>query len=171
MFHALTSDSKSQNDLRRNQLLAERDRELSPHSVAIPEHTLPRAADRGMAPASPLRGGQPPLARLHGTYGNQAVLRMLSHSAPSIQTRLTVNKPGDPFEQEADRVADQVMRMPAPATVQRKCSSCAKEENLQRKCAECEEEEKKTELHRKETIAGPQFAPPSVHDVLNSPGQ
>ncbi|MGB1253069.1 MAG: DUF4157 domain-containing protein, partial [Candidatus Promineifilaceae bacterium] len=35
-------------------------------------------------------------------------------SAPVIQTKLTVNEVNDPFEQEADRVADQVMRMPAP---------------------------------------------------------
>ncbi|MGB1251308.1 MAG: eCIS core domain-containing protein [Candidatus Promineifilaceae bacterium] len=35
-------------------------------------------------------------------------------SAPVIQAKLTVNEVNDPFEQEADRVADQVMRMPAP---------------------------------------------------------
>jgi hypothetical protein len=29
-----------------------------------------------------------------------------------IQTKLKINKPGDPYEQEADRVAEQVMRMP-----------------------------------------------------------
>jgi len=34
--------------------------------------------------------------------------------APVVQPRLTVNKPGDSFEQEADAVADQVMRMPDP---------------------------------------------------------
>jgi hypothetical protein len=32
-----------------------------------------------------------------------------------IQANLTVNKPGDRHEQEADRVADRVLRMPAPA--------------------------------------------------------
>ena len=31
-----------------------------------------------------------------------------------IQTKLTVNQPGDKYEQEADRVADRVMRMPEP---------------------------------------------------------
>src|SRR5258706_10363014 len=30
----------------------------------------------------------------------------------TLQTKLTVNKPGDRYEQEADRVAEQVMRMP-----------------------------------------------------------
>jgi len=32
--------------------------------------------------------------------------------APGIQPKLSISEPGDPYEQEADRVADQVMRMP-----------------------------------------------------------
>ena len=36
-------------------------------------------------------------------------------AGPAIQTKLTVNKAGDKFEQEADRMADKVMRAPAPA--------------------------------------------------------
>ena len=32
-----------------------------------------------------------------------------------LQAKLTVNQPGDIYEQEADRVAAQVMRMPDPA--------------------------------------------------------
>jgi hypothetical protein len=56
-----------------------------------------------------------------------------------LQAKLTVSNPDDLLEQEADRVADQVMRMPDPqqpplfstaVTVQRKCHSC--EEELQR---------------------------------------
>jgi len=31
----------------------------------------------------------------------------------SIQAKLTINTPGDKHEQEADRVAEQIMRMPA----------------------------------------------------------
>lgn len=33
---------------------------------------------------------------------------------PFFQAKLTVNTPGDPYEQEADRVADQVMHIPDP---------------------------------------------------------
>ena len=86
----------------------------------------------------PLRAGNGrndthPMGRLHRSIGNQAVLRTLSRTTPAIQTKLTVNQPGDQYEEEADRVADHVMRMPNaqalslnPATphVQRKCS-CA----------------------------------------------
>ena len=41
-----------------------------------------------------------------------------------LQAKLPVSQPGDPYEQEADRVADQVMRLPTPA-VQRPCAGCA----------------------------------------------
>jgi hypothetical protein len=57
----------------------------------------------------------------------------------NIQAKLTVGQPNDKYEQEADRVADQVMRTPEDArpgwrmsandTVQRSCSSCMAEEN------------------------------------------
>jgi hypothetical protein len=51
-----------------------------------------------------------------------------------IQPKLSISTPTDRYEQEADRVADQVMRMPASA-VQRKCTSCEgeEEEKIQRK--------------------------------------
>ena len=49
-----------------------------------------------------------------------------------IQPKLTIGQPNDKYEQEADRVADQVMRMPqSDQPVQRKCEKC--EEELQMK--------------------------------------
>jgi len=38
--------------------------------------------------------------------------RLQTSIPPNIQTKLTVNQPGDVHEQEADRVAEQVLRMP-----------------------------------------------------------
>jgi hypothetical protein len=72
--------------------------------------------------------------------------------APLVQRKLQVNEPGDTYEQEADAMADTVMRMiddnrqqstPKPVTglIGR---------SVQRKCATCEEEEKKNKLMRKE---------------------
>ncbi|MEM9006460.1 MAG: hypothetical protein AAGE59_23415, partial [Cyanobacteria bacterium P01_F01_bin.86] len=64
---------------------------------------------------------------------------------PTIQTKLTVGQPNDKYEQEADRVAEQIMRMPATATIgnagtqfrhptiQRMCTNCEEEETLQTK--------------------------------------
>src|SRR5690606_17771889 len=53
-----------------------------------------------------------------------------------FQPKLTVNQPNDRYEQEADAMADRVMRTKAPSNV------------VQRKCQHCEEEEKR--IHRKE---------------------
>lgn len=52
---------------------------------------------------------------------------------PVVQTRLAVGATDDPYEKEADSMADKVMRMPAQNFVQRKCADCEEEEKLQRK--------------------------------------
>jgi hypothetical protein len=109
------------------------------------------------------------ILRLQRTIGNQAVLRLLQSNteernavlagtalprfghnfaripvtpskAGSLQTKLAINEPEDEYEQEADRVAAQVMRMPEPQ-MQRACPcgggcpKCQEEEMLQRKTA------------------------------------
>lgn len=56
-----------------------------------------------------------------------------THAVPFFQPKLTINQPNDIYEQEADAMADKVMRMTEPA--------------LQKKCAACEQEdEKKVQL-------------------------
>ncbi len=57
-----------------------------------------------------------PYFNQQSAWGNQAMQRLLG--AGAIQAKLTVNQPSDKHEQEADRVADAVMRMP-PSDVQR----------------------------------------------------
>lgn len=57
-----------------------------------------------------------------------------------IQAKLTVGHPDDRFEKEADRVADQVMRMPDPALT-RPDATPIRPLAIQRRCKECEEEE------------------------------
>ena len=49
---------------------------------------------------------------LQRTAGNQAVSRLMRSGA--LQVKLSIVQPGDKYEQEADRVADAVMRMPEP---------------------------------------------------------
>ena len=51
-----------------------------------------------------------PVLKLQQQIGNQAVQRLLQPR--HIQAKLTIGQPNDKYEQEADRVADQVMRMP-----------------------------------------------------------
>ena len=116
---------------------------------------------------------------LQRTTGNQAVQRMLqthteelnagltgaesprfgqdfsripiyANGPRSIQTKLTVNTPGDIYEQEADRISEQVMRMEAPDIVRTvppailRLGNGFQEElaakHLQRLCTECEGE-------------------------------
>ncbi len=91
-------------------------------------------------------------------------------NAPFIQAKLTINQPGDIYEQEADRVADQVVQrlaMPSsqpatplssttarsPEAIQTKCADCEQEEKLQRKEEEGPEESE--EIQRKENAASP----------------
>lgn len=111
------------------------------------------------------------ILRLQRTAGNRAVGRML-------QTKLKVSKPGDEYEREADRVADQVMRMPDGAS--RKdvsVSPKARGPEARRKCDECEEEEGKGLLQKsaasdsRTDADGSSEIPPVVGEVLNSPGE
>ncbi len=77
---------------------------------------------------------------LQQTAGNLAVQHLFRTGA--IQAKLTINQPGDIYEQEADRVADQVMRMPEPRfQVSGQVPDKAQSTQFQRKCAKCEEEE------------------------------
>lgn len=73
-----------------------------------------------------------------------------------IQTRLAVNEPADPFEQEADRVAEEVMRMPASPTGPEGSARPAQ-----------------PRVQRRVSAGGPGLAeaPPIVDDVLRSSGQ
>src|ERR1041384_3638577 len=65
---------------------------------------------------------------------SSATWQMLAMRPTDVQAKLTISQPDDPFEQEADRVADRVMRMEDPGvTVQRKCDGCEEDEELQRK--------------------------------------
>jgi len=64
---------------------------------------------------------------LQRTAGNQAVLRLMRSGA--LQAKLRIGQPGEVYEQEADRVADAVMRMPQPG-VQRQVEPEEEEEIL-----------------------------------------
>ena len=74
----------------------------------------------------------------------------------SLQTKLRINEPGDEYEQEADQVADQVMRMPEPG-----------KENYRTQAAMTPLVQRRTT----ESGTGVMEAPQIVHDVLNYSGQ
>lgn len=72
-----------------------------------------------------------------------------------LQKKLTVNQPGDRYEQEADRMAEKVMRM--------------SDSQIQRACAACQEKEEK-QIMRMETGGGGAEVPSQVYDVIGSGG-
>jgi hypothetical protein len=65
-------------------------------------------------PTSVARAALHPILQLQQSIGNRAVQRLLANRGTTLQATLTVGATHDPYEQEADRVAQQVMRMPIP---------------------------------------------------------
>ena len=103
---------------------------------------------------------------------NQPQARIARTAPPllgAMQPKLTVGQVNDALEQEADHIADQVLRMPGSDLSIRTAPP-----QLSRKCRACEEEEKREKLQTKRIdasdLAGRE-APPIVHEVLRQPGQ
>jgi hypothetical protein len=171
MFLALTAESK-RSDPRSNitgASHARRSAPLSPSASYAPEGTQTWVPQ--------IHHIQRDMGRQHPGV-NTAFLPQLSRSH-ALQAKLTVNQAGDQYEQEADRVAEQVMRMPdsglrtpaiAPAAqkLQRKCA-CGGSGDSGGSCSECAE---KKELQRSADTSSPvPEAPPIVSEVIRSPGQ
>jgi len=115
------------------------------------------------APAHEAEQPGHPVLRLQRTVGNQAVQRMMrAQEGAFVQRKLAVNEPGDAFEQEADRVSEQVMRTAEPG------ASPAAESNEARGQGHAR-------VQLKAEAAGgavdTREAPPIVDEVLRSPGQ
>ena len=68
---------------------------------------------------------------LQRTVGNQAVSKLIRSGG--LQANLRIGQPGDVYEQEADRVADAVMRMPEPGVQRQVEPEEEEEETLQSK--------------------------------------
>ena len=60
-----------------------------------------------------------PLYTLHQTIGNQSIQRLIKYSGIRIMAKLTIGAPDDIYEQEAERVSEQVMRMTDEEIVQK----------------------------------------------------
>jgi hypothetical protein len=128
-------------------------------------------------PSRPANHDRHPVLGLQSVIGNQAVMRRLHTNAEKpgkkltapIQTKLAVSQPGDEFEQEADNVAERVMRMPEPR-LQRTCACGGA-------CTTCQSDKPTRGSARLQTRRvgsgnlGQTEAPPSVDEVLRSSGQ
>ena len=117
------------------------------------------------------KSAPPPIHRLQRAVGNRAISRLLR--SPAIQPKLTISEPGDEYEREADRVADQVMRMAddhAPPSLRIGNASM-----VQRKCAcndGAEEQGKRDQVQRQAVSSSDVTSvPASMPDLLRSAGQ
>ena len=82
------------------------------------------------------------------------------HSCPvRVQTKLTVNEPGDSYEQEAERIADQVMGMPEPRDAEKTENPGTTDIGVMSMQGQATDQADST------------TAPPIVHEVLHSSGQ
>lgn len=77
---------------------------------------------------------QDPTRGLNGLLGNQTVQRLIASGA--VRPKMSISQPNDPYEREADRVAERVMRMPAPGAEarERTCGACAAGQSTCPKC-------------------------------------
>ncbi|MGZ3763137.1 MAG: eCIS core domain-containing protein [Mucilaginibacter sp.] len=97
--------------------------------------------------------------------------RTVSSRPPFFQPKLTIGPVDDPYEREADAVADKIVGMPdTQVSSNNSFSTSNVSSTIQRKCAHCEEEEK---LQRKAEgdATGGLDAPSIVHEVTSSGGQ
>jgi len=101
---------------------------------------MSREATQTIAQPAPVRAVKPPVHQpllenkpLRDGPGLTAGINRLSpFTPPLIQPKLKIGAPNDKYEQEADRVAEQVMRMPEPM-VQRQAEEEEEEEPIQTK--------------------------------------
>jgi phage tail protein X len=91
--------------------------------LAATSHQRPVTARSTNQPDNALSGEQEGDSESGLGSGGQPTLAPVSPPPPNgnsngvIQPKLTVSEPGDPYEEEADQVAQAVMRMPAPPPV------------------------------------------------------
>lgn len=101
-------------------------------------------------------------------YARQAGVVRQILGRHQLQPKLTVSAPNDSYEQEADRLTEQVMRMPEPQT-QPACSCGGG-------CPKCQRQQPGQEPKSLQTSGVQEsetglVAPPIVHEVLRSLGQ
>jgi len=119
-----------------------------------PPVVKPRKSPAGSAAARPVgRSASLDQATLQRSFGNQAINRLFSHTP--VPTTLKVGSVDDPVEQEADRVADRIISTPENTT------NSARPSLMNGSQA--------PRVSSRDEV--PSIAPPSVHEVLRSPGQ
>lgn len=128
------------------------------------QHTALQPNSSGFDEAPPAK----PFVQNASGFGHDLSLVPLSRAAhANIQTKLKIDEPGDAYEQEADRVAEQVTRTSEPR-LQRACA-CGGETGAGGSCDACN---KKKSLQRKAEVGGAVGdVPPQVGSALATSGR
>lgn len=103
-----------------------------------------------------------------GPTSSQRLGKVSESRTIPIQTKLALNTPGDPYEQEADRISEHVTRMP-DSELHRKCAYGGT-------CADCQSghsgQHQRFQPKGRDAGDAPKTAvPPLVDKVLQSPGE
>ena len=98
-----------------------------------------------------------------------------SNSSPKLprQPKLKINQPNDPYEIEADRVADQILRMSVSDYVEYDISNS--DESIHRKCSICEmmkekDEDDKKQINRKSHSNNNLYVSDQIANQINNIG-
>ncbi len=167
-------------------------------AAAVPAVAQARAAKAAASKAAPKTSGPGPAAPTPASYSDRSYLPLNPASIPvhafagappapprsprsgsllPLQRKLAIGSTTDPLETEADQVADQVMKMsasspqlrgPAATPVLRRKCAC---EASGAECSECKKKKEEKLMLKAQSSVVPSEAPPSVHQVLRSPGQ
>jgi hypothetical protein len=86
-------------------------RQQTPVRTPEPSETDGSIQDTQLPNRAPLH----PVLQLQQSIGNRALQRLVGSRGVTLHPKLTVGAADDHYEQEADRVAQQVVSMPAPA--------------------------------------------------------
>ena len=96
-----------------------------------------------------------------------------AHVQTVLQPRLAIGPVDDSYEREAERVADQVMRMPAPI-VQRapmhiqRCSKCAKATRVEDMCPSCAAKAREGGLLQRDAVGAMPEVTPDIESSISA---
>ena len=105
------------------------------------------------------------ILNLQQTVGNQAIQRLIKSGI--LQTKLKLSHPSDPYEQEADRIANQIMKNSNDSEPYQLIGS-QDGKRIYRKCKACEQEEdekNRMKISRKERIYAESDKPRLLEDA------
>ncbi len=114
---------------------------------------------------------------LQQTMGNQAIQRVIQSNKGfdfpkiAIQPKLKVTQPGDANEQEADRVAEQILKMSLSDAATSSTTFVKKGEQVSRKCSACEmnkKEEENLDISRKPATISNQETMDEITEGISS---